>query len=1049
MAITLLLIGSILRAGDKKPPSHSFSFNVITSENPMLQKGLSANTVYCVLQDHYGYMWFGTWDGLNKYDGYNFTTYNRKDGLSNETINTLLETEDGNLWIGTDEGLNYLDRDTDRFTSFYHNPDDSTTINSNKINFLYQDNPGHIIVCTDKGISTFCIKDFKAQHLFNREPDRRRSPGNHINYYLKTDEKTAWIATNFGLVEYNIRTKETRRHLHRPGDSTSLSSNYVRVVHIDNNGQIWVGTENGLNLLNPDRRTFKVFRHDPQNLNSLSHNFVERLFEDSFGNFWIATDGGGLHLMDINTLKISSIEMQINRMEATPTERIYSIYQDSQKNVWFGTFNGVYIIDRFKPKFRLFTAHNENPTALHNNIIWTFLELSPTEIWTGTERGIAIFDPTKNTFSKLSERKPEMKQLANIRVRSLLRDNKENIWIGTRDRGVFKLHLPSEEIIQFQQVVYDKNSLSDNYVMVLFDDGKDHVWVGTENGLNFIHKQTNAITTILHNPEVENTISNNSINDIYRDSRGEIWVATLNGLNLFNEKTGGFKAFNSTAGPGATASTNRLFCLFEDTDNNFWMGTRGGGLVLFDRNNYTFKAYTVGQGLPNNLVYNILEDNKNNLWLSTNRGIAMFDKKMELFVNYDVTDGLQSNEFNAKAALKTNNGQLLFGGLRGFNIFDPEAIQMNTSRPEILVTTFKKFNRPMAGQLVSGDTIILQFDENFFSFEFSALDYTNALRSKYAYQLENHSQDWTYVDGRRNFAEYTNVLPGTYKFRVIGANNNGIWNYEGVTVHIIVKAPWHQTTFFRIIAALAFLFLLWFFISTIIHRGKRKNEMEKKVLQIEKQLFDIRQRALRLQMNPHFIFNSLNSVQSFILSKDIDLAVNYLSKFSQLMRLILANSQESTIPLSDEIDALKHYLEIEKLRFDNKFDYTIQIAPEVDEDFTGVPPMIIQPYVENAIIHGLVHKPGKGRIEIKIEAAPNGIRCTISDNGIGREKAKEIKKTNGLNTPSKGMLITQKRLEITNRDHANKNSVKITDLKNADGTPAGTRVQLFIQTIDL
>jgi ligand-binding sensor domain-containing protein len=1015
----------------------------------MLQNGLSANTVYCVIQDHYGYMWFGTWDGLNKYDGYNFTTYNRKDGLSNETINALLETEDGNLWIGTDEGLNFLNRATGRFTSFYHNPNDSTTINSNKINYLYQDKPGRIIICTDQGLCTFDLSDYTAQRFYNRESGVRRSPGNHINYFLRTDEESSWIATNFGLVEYNIRTKENRRHLHRPGDNTSLSNNNVRVIHNDTKGRIWVGTENGLNLFNPDQRTFKVFRNDPQNQNSLSHNLVEYLFEDSFGNFWIATDGGGLHLMDINTLKISRVEMQINRMQDTPTERIYSIFQDSQKNVWFGTFNGVFIIDRFKPKFRLFKVQNENPAALHNNFIWAFHEMSPNEIWIGTERGITIFDPIENKFMKLWDKNPAMEQLANIRVRSLMRDNANNIWIGTRDRGVFKLNLQTGETVQFQQSVYEKNSLSDNFVTTIFDDQNGQIWVGTENGLNLINQKTNAVTTYQHNPEAENTISNNAINDIYRDSKGDIWIATLNGLNLYNKKTNNFIAFNHTSGPGATASTNRLFCLYEDAENNFWIGTRGGGLLLFDRKNQTFKAYTTGEGLPNNLVYNILEDNKKNLWMSTNRGIAMFDKKKEIFVNFDVTDGLQSNEFNAKAALKTSAGSLLFGGMRGFNIFDPEAIQMNTSRPEILITSFKKFNRPQAGQLVNGDTIILQFDENFFSFEFSALDYTNALRSKYAYKLENHSHDWTYVDGRRNFAEYTNVSPGTYKFHIIGANNNGIWNFDGVSVNIIVKAPWYQTTFFRILAAISFMFLLWFFISTTIHRGKRKNEMEKKVLQIKKQLFDIQQRALRLQMNPHFIFNSLNSIQSFILSKDIDLAVKYLSKFSQLMRLILTNSLESTIPLSDEINALKHYLEIEKLRFDNKFDYTIQIAPEVDEDFTGVPPMIIQPYVENAIIHGLVHKPGKGSIIIKIDEAESGIRCTISDNGIGREKAKLIKKTNGLNTPSKGMLITQKRLEITNRDNANKISVKITDLKNSDDTPAGTMVHLFIQTIDL
>jgi ligand-binding sensor domain-containing protein len=1025
--------------------SGRFTFNLITSENQMLQKGLSANTVYCVMQDKYGYLWFGTWDGLNKFDGYSFTTYNRKNGLSSETINSLLETDDGNLWIGTDEGLNYLNRKTDQFTSFFHDPNDSLTINSNRINFLFQDKPGRIIVCTDRGLCTFDISDYTANRYYSSESNQRLTRSNHINYIYKTNNDIYWIATNFGLVEYNAITKENIRHLHRPGDLTSLSDNRVRTTYEDKNGRIWVGAENGLNLFNPANRTFQVFKHQPEKVNSLSHNFVERIFEDSFGRFWIATDGGGLNLFNSATFDFSRIDMQSGKNAISHNERIYSVFEDKHNNLWFGAFNGVYVIDRFKPEFNLFTAGHQTANALHDHFIWSFLEFSVAEIWIGTDKGITIFNPKKRNFTRLEERFPQFEDLNSIRVRSMAKDEIGNVWIGTRDEGVFKLEIATGKTRRFKTSLHEKNSLSDDVIFVLYRDSDGVIWVGTENGLNRIDPDDELIKVYRHDPADKKSISDNRIYDILEDRNGKIWFATLNGLNVYNKITDDFYSFKDTAANGA----NRFFSLFEDSEGNFWIGSRGGGLILFDRHNHSFKSYTTDDGLPNNLVYKILEDEDKNLWMSANRGIAMFDKKNETFINFDVTDGLQSNEFNAQAALKTLDGKMLFGGMRGFNVFDPEAIKMNTSRPDIIITSFKKFNRPQPGQLLNGDTILLKHDENFFSFEFSALDFTNALRSKYAYILENHSREWTYVDGRKHFAEYTNVNPGKYIFKVIGSNNNGIWNREGVSVTIIVKAPWYETTLFRIFAAAAFIFLLWFFIYSRIQRGKRKTEMEKKVLQIEKQLFDIQQKALRLQMNPHFIFNSLNSIQSFVLANQTDQAVTYLSRFSQLMRLMLNNSLESIIPLSDELDALKYYLELEMLRFENKFAYEIVIDPQVDEEFTGVPPMIFQPYVENAIIHGLINKKTKGHIKIEIQNFQEGIRCIITDDGIGRKKADEIKRSGGLNTASRGMMITKERLEIANRSIKNTYSVKVTDLKTEDGKPSGTRVMIFIHTVDL
>jgi len=1021
-----------------------FNFEVITSENTMLQKGLSANTVYTLMQDSYGYLWFGTWDGLNKFDGYNFVTYNRMDGLSNETVNALIETDDGNVWIGTDVGLNCLRRGDDSVLVFLHRPDDSATISHNKINFLLQDQPGRILLGTDGGFNIIDLETYEVKRYHESETQLQSAPGNQINYILKSSAGIYWLGTNFGLLEYNPNTLENTRHLHRPEDPHSLSSNRVRAIYEDDRHRIWVGTENGLSLLNRRQAGFRVFRHDKDDPQSLSHNFVESVYQDKSGNFWIGTDGGGLNLLDTGDFSFAQVQSWINDAGGLSSNRVYDIIEDTEGNVWFGTFNGVNIWNKFKPHFHHFKANPYDPESLSNNFVWAFIEYRPQIIWVGTDDGIGVFNANTGKFSPLSEYFTSDNKLSSDRVRSLLKDKNNNVWIGTRDQGLNKLDTKTGRVYQFKPSVQYHNSLCGNYVINLYEDKNGLIWVATNNGLNTIDPITHAIRVFRHAPDDSASISSNTIYDFLEDKQGNFWIATLDGLNLFHPETQSFTVYRNHGPESDPVSTDRLFCLYEDSNDNFWLGTRGGGLELFDRQTHTFQSYTTKNGLPNNVVYTILEDSSSNLWMSTNWGIAMMDTRKNTFVNYDVSDGLQSNEFNVGAKLKSLSGQLFFGGMKGFNVFTPGSIRINPSKPKILITSFKKFNQAQPGQVSDGDTIILSYNENFFSFEFSTLDFINANRSKYGYLLKNYSHDWTYVDGRRHFAEYTNVNPGNYTFMVVGASSNGVWNKDGIAVTVIVKPPWHQTWYFKTLVVLFFLFLIWLIIYSRVRRIRRKHVMEKKVLKIEKQLFDIQQKALRLQMNPHFIFNSLNSIQSFIITNDIDLAVNYLSRFSQLMRLILVNSSEAVIPLADEIAAVKHYIEIEQLRFDNKFDYTIIIDPEIDEEFTGVPPMIIQPYIENAVIHGLVNKKTSGSIKIEFKRKGEMMLCTIVDDGIGRQAATEIKRQNGLNAKSRGMMITKERLDILNKGAREKYSVKVFDLKDTSGKPAGTRVEVLI-----
>jgi hypothetical protein len=389
---------------------------------------------------------------------------------------------------------------------------------------------------------------------------------------------------------------------------------------------------------------------------------------------------------------------------------------------------------------------------------------------------------------------------------------------------------------------------------------------------------------------------------------------------------------------------------------------------------------------------------------------------------------------------------MFFGGMNGINIFHPDEIVRNTVPPRIVFTGLKVLNALVETDLDDGEIIRLKYNENFFSIEFSALDFTNPPKNLYRYKLDNYDEDWVLTGADHRKADYRKVDPGIYRFSVTGSNNDGVWNEEGINLTIIIRPPWFKSWLFRLSVIILFIAILWSIIILRIKSIRKKHSVEKKMLSIEKQIFELEQKALRLQMNPHFIFNSLNAIQNFVLANDTDKAVNYLAKFSHLMRMILANSTASLITLKDEMKALTYYIDLEKLRFDDRFDYIINRDPAIDEEFVEIPPMLFQPYVENAIIHGLVNSEKRGLLEISIKRINTAtLLCSIKDNGIGRGKATEIRNMSGIKRQPRGMLITQERIEIFNRQNRKNFSVKITDLKDDKGEAAGTLVEFTIQ----
>lgn len=689
----------------------------------------------------------------------------------------------------------------------------------------------------------------------------------------------------------------------------------------------------------------------------------------------------------------------------------------------------------------------DDPNSLSDNIVYAIYEDEDCKVWIGTYGGVNILDRSSETFSFLTHDPDRKGGLSSNRIRTIVLDSTGYIWIGTESEGMNRIDRKSGQVTQYRHIPGDTLTIAENNILSTFVDSKGRIWIGTVNkGLSIFDPATGKYIHLSVNPSGKVQLSNNKIWCIYEDDENNFWIGTNRGLNKISPDLSTIRIYLNDPLNPYSLRCNYIFSISGDKDGIFWIGTMGGGLNRFDPVTEEFRTYSEADGLPNDVIYIALEDEEGNLWLTSNRGITKFNKQNETFINYDTKDGVQGNEFNAGAYSKNKQGEIFFGGMNGINIFHPSEITWNKVPPKMVFTGLKVLNDLKETDLEYGEIIRLNYDENFFAIEFSGLDYTNPTKNLYRYKLENYDNDWIFANASQRIAEYRKVDPGTYRFFVTGSNNDGVWNEEEISMTIIISPPWWQTWIFRLSMALLLITLLWSIILLRIRTIRKKHTIEKKMLSIEKQIFELEQKALRLQMNPHFIFNSLNAIQNFVLANDTDKAVNYLAKFSHLMRMILANSTASLITLKDELKALTYYIELEKLRFDDKFDYIIHKEPNIDDDFVEIPPMLFQPYVENAIIHGLVNNSKPGLLEIYLQRInPGTLLCKIKDNGIGREKAIEIRNQSGIKRQPRGMLITQERIEIFNKQNRKNFSVKITDLKDDKGEPAGTLVEFTIQ----
>ena len=797
-----------------------------------MEQELSQSTVSSIVQDDKGFMWFGTWDGLNRYDGYNFTVFRHDpddpDSLSSSNIAFLFEDRGGALWMGTDNGLNRLDRTEGKFIRYQHDPDHPDSLSNNEVTSFFDDRTGVMWVGTKNGLNRLERQTETFVRYQNNPDDPNSLSHNSVSCVYEDRTATLWVGTESGLNRLNRKQQklktETFTHFRNDSaDPRSLSHNSISCVYEDHAGALWIGTKGGLNRFDREREIFTRYQHDPADPRSLSSDEISCLFEDRSGTLWIGTDRG-LNKFDREKEKFVRYQNDPADIHSLSHDVVMSLFGDRSGVIWVGTYTGgLSKFDLETKKFVHYRTNSDIPESLSHNVVWAISEDRPGLFWIGTDRGLNRFDQEAEKFTHYRHDETDPHSLGNDEIWSVLRDSSGLLWVGTKS-GLNAFDRKTETFTRYQinSDPDDSDYADENKIKAILEDRTGFLWIGTSGGLNRFNRDSGIFTPYKNIPDDPLSLSNDTVWAICEDGDGKLWIGTENGLNQFDRGNETFIRYQADDG----LSNSWILSICEDSEGMLWLGTVGG-LNKFDRRQKTFTHYREKDGLPNDVVYGVLEDDHGNLWISTNKGISKFNPKTETFTNYNSKDGLQSNEFNVGACFKSSAGEMFFGGINGFNVFHPGDIQDNPHIPPILITNFQigessDMNFSLKKFVTETNEVMLSHKDKVLSFEFVALHYSSPRKNLYAYMMEGFDRDW--IDsGTRRFARYTNLPPGEYVFRVKGSNNDGVWNEQGNSILFIMPPPPWKTWW-----AYSFYILLVIFALQCAVRHKRK--MDAKVL---------------------------------------------------------------------------------------------------------------------------------------------------------------------------------------------------------------------------
>ena len=829
-------------------------FNVLsyTDTNSMffdrisIEQGLSNVAIMRILQDKQGFMWFGTKNGLNKYDGYNFTVYrhnsNDNTSLTKNFITSLCEDEDGILWIGTDGGgLNRFDKKSEKFLSYRHQKNNPDSLSNDFISSLADDKNGILWIGTfSKGLNKFDKKSGKNKHYLHQSDNSNSISSNEI-YDIYKGRDHIWIGTRRGLNKFDKKNEIFTLYDNQTRNPKNLDNSIIEMVFEDNKGILWLGTKRGgLIKFNHSTKIFNNYQAYLNKPDSLSNNRVNEIFEDRDGILWIGTDGGGLNKFNRKTGIFIKYNNQLDDPNSLSDNSIISIFEDKGGNLWIGTRNGgLSKFDKKRGEFFNYKQQSNNYESLKGKSVMSFYKDINEHLWIGTNDGLNKTNLNLETFTNYKFQ-PDNRN--NNSIYSVIENKKDNMLVGAIN-GLYKFDLKKEVFTKFQF----QFNLPDRRITQIYKDKQDMLWIGTDgDGLYKSNHNSNKFTRYFPRLENSQSLSGIYIWSVFEDSENNIWIGTIGGgLNKFNRNNETFISYQHQANNPQSISSNQVITIYEDIKKILWIGT-DNGLNKFDRQKKSFHYFENREVKFNEAIKGILEDKKGNLWISTNNGINKFNPETGLFINYDKQDGLQGNEFNDGSCFKDSFGRLYFGGINGFTVFEPDKIIDNTYIPPVVITDFLIFNKSvkvaragfrsdnfqLQNHINFTNEIILNYTDYIFAFEFSALNYRQQKKNKYKYKLEGLDNNWIETDYKNRRATYTNLSPGEYIFRVKGSNDDGYWNEKGASIKVVILPPFWKTIWFKTIIILLIFSLLFILYNIRIKKIKRKLKFDVEVKNI-------------------------------------------------------------------------------------------------------------------------------------------------------------------------------------------------------------------------
>jgi ligand-binding sensor domain-containing protein len=987
----------LIRAADLSAQQYSFI-------NYSIEDGLPQSQVQAIFQDDQGYIWMGTYGGLSKYDGKNFVNYSKDDGLLDNRINCIVQNTNKDIYVGTLGGINRFDGKT--FKSLVLKQE----LSQNQVTSMAFDKAGNLWLGTDGG----------GVCSYN---------GNVFHYYT---------------------------------DKEGLVNNYVRSVCLDKDGKIWFGTKGGTCFY--DGRAFQnsgPTLHQPHN--------ISQIIKDRNEQLWFCTYGEGVFSYDYKTF------VNYTEKDGLILDWIRSATQDENGNFWFASKSGVSKFDG--KKFLNFDKQN----GLFYPNINAVIEDNEGKVWFGTD-GKGVLKFTGETFVNYTTQDG----LSSDIIMSVTEDKNNHLWFSTYGNGVCRQEQNQKGVVNFTT----EDGLNNNIVWSGICDRDNNLWFGTSDGVcKYDGKKFSPL---------KDTLPAKTVYSVYQDSKGNLWFGTTAGVSKYDGNT------TQNFVNGKAAIGRNIRCILEDGQHNMWFGS-SSGLYKYDPSadqagENLFVNFTTDNGLCDNNVVSILEDKKHRLWVGTNGGLSCYDGntflKIEIdkkynsnnitfmlldslqhlwvgtnngiyelntveygekneaqFKHYTNFEGLRSLECNQNAAYSDHAGNLWFGTSEGLLKYSfPTKENPNAVRePLTHITGIRLFLQATDWSAFSDSEDVItglprhlsiDYKKKYLTFDYIGISLSNPNSVRYRFMLEGFDQDWS-PPTDATFATYSNLPPGKYTFKVIACNKNNVWNSVPVTFSFEISPPFWLTWWFFVLSFVFIVAAIWLLYRWRVSAIKQKHHTQQ--LEYKSRLLVLEHQTLNASMNRHFVFNALNSIQYYINKEDKNSATKYLGSFAKLIRKNLDSSMSNFVPLSEEIERLKLYLELEHMRLENKFTYRFEIEGDVDTECIEIPPMMLQPYIENSIWHGILPMQKPGEVVITVKEIGDEIMFSIEDNGIGIEASKEKKRHSGHQHISRGMEITNGRINllraITNTELAVKGPF---DVKNEKGETTGARVEIVL-----